>query len=85
VVDKEYLEAENEPPSVKRKPSPHGQRGKRGKAGPQGPKGDTGEWPSEAYDVLQHQITRLRNDLDDLRAVVASLQENSRPKRYRSE
>ena len=55
----------------RRKPS----SGKRGKTGPIGPKGETGAWPAAAYDDLNRQIRVLREDVDDLRAAIAALQE----------
>ena len=50
-------------------------RGRTGKTGPRGPKGEPGKWPAAAYDALEQEISRLRTDLDDLRATMAEIQE----------
>ena len=69
-------------PPVKKGRKPHRHRA-RGKVGPPGPKGDPGAWPSAAYDALEEQIMALRNDLEDLRATVAALQENAAQNQFR--
>ena len=82
------------PSSTKKRQPFRGQRGRRGPTGRRGPvgpgghagatgaKGEPGAWPTEAFDLLDNKIERLRRDVDDIRATLAEMQEDLASSRF---
>jgi len=59
-------------PKPERRPSG---RGPRGRTGNRGPKGDPGQWPAAAFDLVMDRIEGLQEQLDDIKARLAELEE----------